>query len=98
MYPDRPEILTRIGIRASPVNKKALKRLLIEHIDVFAWSHKEMSGKDQDVIKDHLSVDPAHRPVHQKRRSFSVEKYDMINEEVEKLLTISFIKEAHYPE
>ncbi|KAG6732462.1 hypothetical protein I3842_01G179400 [Carya illinoinensis] len=47
--------------------------LLVEHRDVFAWSHEEMPDIDNKVIEHCLGVDPTHKAVRQKRRSFSIE-------------------------
>lgn len=86
--------MTPIKTRILPANREALKQLLIEHGDVFAQSHVEMPSIDNAIIEHCLGVDPTHMPIHQKRRAFSEEKYTTINEEVEKLLATSFIKEA----
>lgn len=98
MQPDHPEIITRIGTRISPTDKEALKQLLIEYQDIFVCSHEEMSSIDRAIIEHHLGVDPAYKPVHQKRKSFRAEKHVTINEEVVKLQAADFIREAHYPE
>ncbi|XP_058106477.1 uncharacterized protein LOC131249725 [Magnolia sinica] len=47
--------------------------------------------------KQRLNVDPYHKPVKQKRRAFDAERYTAIADEVSKLLSVSFIKEVHYP-
>lgn len=98
LHPDRPGAITRIGTRTTPMDRNALRNLLVEQEDIFAWSHEEMPGIDRSVIEHHLGVDPANKLVRQKRRAFSAEKNATINEEVEKLLTARFIREAHYPE
>lgn len=41
-----------------------------------------MPGIDQAIIEHHLGVDPAHKPVFQKWRLFSEEKYATIDKEV----------------
>lgn len=50
------------------------------------------------IIEYRLGVDSVHKPVRQKIRSFNIEKYVVINEEVKKLLAASFIREANYPQ
>ncbi|KAF5449295.1 hypothetical protein F2P56_029759 [Juglans regia] len=57
-----------------------------------------MSGIGEEVIKHELNVDPKVRPVKQKKKKFSTEKYEAITEEVDRLLAVGFIKESHYPE
>ena len=56
-----------------------------------------MPSIDPEVIVHRLNVDPSHKPVRQKRRSFNLERYKVIEEEVEKLLKVGFIRESYYP-
>lgn len=57
-----------------------------------------MSNIDNTVIEYFLSVDLTHKSVRQKRMSFSAKKYATINEAMERLVAIGFIKETHYSE
>lgn len=61
---------------------------------MFAWSHEDMSGIDPSVIVHKLNVDPGHRLVKQKRRSYAPERNQAAADEVEKLLQAEFIKEV----
>lgn len=49
------------------------------------------------VITHKLNVNPKYKIVWQKKRNFAFERPKAINEEVDKLPTIQFIHEAHYP-
>ena len=73
-------------------------RFLKENLDVFAWSHEDMSGISPEVIQHKLNVDPERKPVQQRRRTFASERDQAIIEEVTKLLTARFIREVCYPE
>ncbi|XP_058078669.1 uncharacterized protein LOC131226999 [Magnolia sinica] len=53
----------------------------------------KMSKISPDVIAHRLNVDPDHRPVKQKRRSFDAERYEAIANEVSVLLDVGFIEE-----
>ncbi|XP_042964601.1 uncharacterized protein LOC122298813 [Carya illinoinensis] len=64
LYADCPEATTRIGTQFLPADREALKQLLIEHRDIFAWNHEEMPGIDYGVIEHCLGVDPAHKEAH----------------------------------
>ena len=44
-----------------------------------------------------LNVDPTYKPVRQKRRLMTYERYVALKEEVDDLLANEFIREAHYP-
>ena len=57
-----------------------------------------MPGINPSIIVHKLNVDPAYKPIVQKRRKFDPERYTAINKEVGKLLTAEFIREVHYPE
>ena len=56
-----------------------------------------MPGIDPEVIVHQLNVDPNHKPVRQKKRSFNPERYKAIEEGVKKLLKAGFIREVYYP-
>lgn len=57
LYTNCPETMTRVGTKLTLEYREALKQLLIEHIDVFAWSHEEIPGIDNKVIEYKLCVD-----------------------------------------
>ncbi|XP_042974738.1 uncharacterized protein LOC122306375 [Carya illinoinensis] len=79
LYLDRPRTTTQIGTQVPSKDKEALKQMLIEHRDVFAWSHEDMLGIDNNVIEHSLCVDPAHRAIHQKMNFFQFkEGYNQI--------------------
>ncbi|XP_058189250.1 uncharacterized protein LOC131306838 [Rhododendron vialii] len=71
---------------------------LKQHINVFAWTPKEMPGVDPGVVCHHLNVDPLHKPVLQKKRRLAIQHAKAMIEEIDKLLEADAIKEVHYPE
>ncbi|KAK8916849.1 hypothetical protein KSP39_PZI022199 [Platanthera zijinensis] len=82
-----------------PEDQKAeLISCLLKNLDVFAWSAEDMPGVDPDVACHHLNVDPAAKPVQQKKRDVTVKLAELIREEVAKLLKARFIQEIQYPE
>ena len=66
---DNPKKSTKIGADLEGKIKKDLICFLRENIDVFAWSHKDMSGINPSVITHHLNVHPSSKPVQQKKDS-----------------------------
>ena len=66
-------------------------------MDIFAWSASDMPGVSPDVITHRLNVNPACRPVIQKKKSFPQDRAQAILEEVTKLLEAEFIREVEYP-
>ena len=91
-----PEKFTRIGTSMKEKTKRDLVQFLRENIDVFAWSHEDMLGIDPNVITNHLNVYPSSKPVRQKKRVFAPERDNAIKEDVQKLTTVQFIREAYY--
>ena len=83
---------------ASQPIRQALAAFLKMNQDVFAWSHKDMSGIDPSVIVHRLNMNPASSPIQQKKRVFTQERDKVIVEEVKKLLEADFIREVHYPD
>lgn len=55
-----------------------------------------MPGIDPKVIVHWLDVHPSSKPVRQKKIPFNPEKYKAIEDEMERLLKASFIKETYY--
>jgi ribonuclease HI len=88
----------RVGSQLPREQKDMLVEFLRRNADVFAWSHEDMPGVEPSVITHRLNVDPSHRPVKQKRRSFAPERNQAVAAEVEKLLQAGFIREVDYPE
>ncbi|XP_030946064.1 uncharacterized protein LOC115970597 [Quercus lobata] len=95
---DNPEKCTRVGADLEEEIKKDLVQFLKKNIDVFAWSHEDMSGIDPSVITHRLNVCPSSKPVRQKKRVFASERDGAIKDEVQKLMVARFIREVYYPD
>ena len=89
---------TRIGTTISPGMKTRLIQFLKKNLNVFAWSHEDMSGISLEVIQHKLNVNLEKKPVQQRRRAFALERDQAVTEEVTKLLTAGFIQEVYYPD
>ena len=50
------------------------------------------------VITHRLNVHPSSKPVCQKERVFALERNNAVNEEVQKLTIVKFIREVYYPD
>ena len=95
---NNPERCTKVGADLEENTKKDLVHFLKKSIDVFVWSHKDMSGIDPSVITYRLNVNPSSKPVWQKKRVFASERDNVIKDEVQKLITAKFIQEVYYPD
>ena len=93
---NNPERCTKVRADLEENTKKDLVHFLKKSIDVFVWSHKDMSGIDPSVITHHLNVNPSSKPVWQKKRVFASERDNVIKDEVQKFITVKFIQEVYY--
>ena len=72
--------------------------LLIQNVDVFAWSPYEVPGVDLEFIVHRLNVDPSFPPKKQKPRRSEREHIEAVRSEVQKLKEVGAIKEIYFPE
>ncbi|XP_021761164.1 uncharacterized protein LOC110725997 [Chenopodium quinoa] len=93
-----PSRTVKIGKDIDPVVGVHLIELLRKNKDIFAFSADKMPGIDPAIMVHRLNVRGDIKPVRQKNRSFSTEKNQAIQEDVEKLLEVGFIKPCDYPE
>ncbi|KAL6518277.1 hypothetical protein OROMI_033978 [Orobanche minor] len=70
----RPELEILIGKNVPAEIRDDLIDLLRKYIGNFAWSHQDMVGINPKHACHYLKIDPARKPVHQKRRKFGPEK------------------------
>ena len=89
---------TSIETTLSPEMRTKLVQFLKENLDIFAWSHEDMSGISPKIIQHKLSVDSKIKPVQQKRRVFAPERNQEVTDEVNKLLLVGFIRKVYYPD
>ena len=82
----------------SSEEKEQLRLMLINNVDVFAWSHLDMVGISPTVASQKLNIIPAARPVRQKVRRFHQDHHQITQTEVDNLLKAGFIREVKYPE
>ena len=93
-----PTMVTKVGAGLDSALKGKIIEFLKQNLNIFAWTHEDMLGIDNKVIEHRLNVDPARKPIQQKRRVFAPKRNKAIVEEVEKPLTAGFIREVFYPE
>ena len=82
--------------------KKELTQQLAEFLslnqDVFAWTHVDMVGIHPEVMCHRLNIDPQAKPIGQKRRTLVADRYKALQDKVDHLLKIGFIRESYYPD
>jgi hypothetical protein len=57
----------------------------------------DMSGIPREVIEHKLRIDPAFKPIKQKKRGYTPERRETIRLEVNRLLEVGFIRLVYYP-
>ena len=58
-----PTKMTQVGTSLNLQTKKEIINFLRSNLDVFAWSHEDMSGIATDIIQHRLNVDPEKKPI-----------------------------------
>ncbi|KAL0434641.1 UNVERIFIED_CONTAM: Polyprotein P3 [Sesamum radiatum] len=91
-----PKKITRIRSQMSLEDETMTIDFLRKNSYMFAWSPSDFQGIDPEVIVHRLNVDPQARPIKQKKRAFGVERNQVIEEEVSKLLKAGYVSEIQY--
>ncbi|CAI9763109.1 unnamed protein product [Fraxinus pennsylvanica] len=89
--PQDPSKHLQVGRNLPIEANEELKSFLLKHLDVFTWKHGDMVGIEPKISCHHLNIDPkvvAHR---QKRRALNPERYEVLKDEVKKLIDDGFI-------
>jgi len=71
---------------------------LREFVDCFAWSYAKMPSLDSKIAVHKLNLQKDIKPVKQGQRKFCPDVMDKIEQEVQKLKSVGFIREEQYPE
>ena len=95
---DEPEKFTYIGSLMSNEEREQLRLMLLNNVNVFAWSHSDMIEINPTVASHMLNIIPKAKLVRQKVRSFHQDCHQIIQTKVDNLLRAGFIKEVKYPE
>ena len=57
IYPNFPEHKVQISARLNDILREHILPFLSQNHDCFAWSHKDMTGIDPEVVVHRLQVD-----------------------------------------
>ncbi|XP_072060271.1 uncharacterized protein [Arachis hypogaea] len=94
---DAQDKITNIGATLKGYLKGQLIQFLKDNADLFAWKAVDMPGIDPKLMCHKLAVYPGSRPVQQKRRKIGPERSQAVEEQVQALLEVGFIREVKYP-
>ena len=82
----------------SPEELKVLEGVFQQNKDVFAWAHFDMPDIHPLLAFHWLNILPSLKPIRQKVWRFHPDRQKIIQVEVDKLLTVEFIREVEYPD
>nr|XP_023887406.1 uncharacterized protein LOC111999508 [Quercus suber] len=88
----------QIGEGLKDQDKVEMLLLLIQNVDVFAWSPYEVPGVDPEFIVHRLNIDPTFPPKKQRPRSLAKEHVEAVKAKVQRLKEAGVIREIYFPE
>ncbi|XP_022013788.1 uncharacterized protein LOC110913248 [Helianthus annuus] len=91
-----PEQTVTLGPAMSDLTRAALKKLLHENMDVFAWTPADMVGVLRHIAEHRLNVSEDAKPVVHAKRHLGDIKHDAMKEQVLELLNAGIIREVRY--
>ena len=93
--PNEPSRVVKISKGLKKKLAQQLTKFLSLNQDVFTWTHVDMIGIHPGVMCHRLNIDPQAKPVCQKRRVLDADRYKALQDEVDRLLKIGFIRESY---
>ena len=81
-----PDKHTYVSSLLSEEEKEQLRQVLLNNIDVFAWTHLDMTGISPMHASHKLNVAPSSRPIRQRVRRFHPNRHQIIQAEIDNLL------------
>ncbi|XP_071728554.1 uncharacterized protein [Rutidosis leptorrhynchoides] len=94
--PEYPDQKIKVGCNVSADTKKQTMKLLVQYMYVFAWCENDMTGIPHHIAKHKPNVNPALKPVVQKRRGMAPDRAKWLCEEVTKLVAAGILREVQY--
>ncbi|XP_022032941.1 uncharacterized protein LOC110934055 [Helianthus annuus] len=91
-----PEQTVTLGPAMSDLTRAALKKLLRENMDVFAWTPADMVGVPRHIAEHRLNVSEDAKPVVHAKHHLGDIKHDTMKEQVLELLNAGIIREVRY--
>ena len=88
----------QIGASLGSQDKVETLLLLIQNVDVFAWTPYEVPGVDLEFIVHKFNIDPSFPPKKQKPRRSAREHVEVVKSEVQRLKEVGAIKEIYFSE
>ena len=80
------------------MEREQIQQVLLNNMDVFAWTHSDMTDINPVHASHKLNVIPSAKLVRPKVRRFHPDRHQVIQAEVDNLLKVGFIQEIKYLE
>ncbi|KAL0318113.1 UNVERIFIED_CONTAM: Retrovirus-related Pol polyprotein from transposon [Sesamum calycinum] len=93
-----PGKVTKIGSKIIENIRNQVINCLRKNKDIFAWTPQDLEGIDPGVITHHLNLNPNVKLAKQEKGHFGPDKDNIIQGEIDKLLSVGHIKEMQFLE
>ncbi|KAL0349747.1 UNVERIFIED_CONTAM: Retrovirus-related Pol polyprotein from transposon [Sesamum radiatum] len=93
-----PGKVTKIGSKIIKNIRNQVINCLRKNKDIFAWTPQDLEGIDLGVITHHLNLNPNVKQAKQEKGHFGPDKDNIIQGEIDKLLSVGHIKEMQFLE
>ena len=80
--------VVKIGRNLKSELVEPLFEFLKKNLDIFAWTHANMVGIHPDIMCHNLNIDPQAKLVRRKQKALDVDRYQALQEKVDRLLKI----------
>ena len=94
----QPEKCIYSSTLLSNEEKEQVRRIFLGNANVFALIHSDMAGIDPMLASHKLNIISTAKPIRHKIRCFHLDHHQVIQTEVDNLLSVGFIREVKYPE
>ena len=89
---------TYVSSLLSEEEKEQLRQVFLSNINIFAWTHSDMTGINPTHASHKLNVIPFARPDIYRVQRFHLNRHQIIQAQVDNLLDAGFIREIKYSE
>ena len=89
---DEEPKMIKIGSQLTDEEVQQYKDLMLEFIDVFAWSYTDLKGMPLEIVQHTIPLFPDTKPIRQLQRHMNPRMQLIVKAKLERLLQAGFIK------
>ena len=90
-FDEEPRMI-KLGSHLTDEEVEQYRHLLLEFIDVFAWSYTDLKGMPPEIVQHTIPLFPDTKPIRQLQRRMNPRMQLIVKAELERLLQAGFIK------